>query len=104
MAPAASLSQDLRVRTPTTTTAPTSLGAQLEHKSIITAEPPAHCQSACCDTPVRRLMLRRNTASVHRALLAEAVYGTGTDGALLQSDDGSVPDFGEHIDSATFEQ
>ncbi|KAI6790233.1 hypothetical protein KC350_g18049, partial [Hortaea werneckii] len=51
--------------------------------------------------------LKRNPTTNHSAASAKSVYSTGTDGSPpLQSEDGSSssPDFGDNIDSTTFEQ
>ena len=68
-------------------------------------EPPAGCQSACC-SPIARPPLKQNPATSQSASSSKSMYSTGTDGSTLQSEDGSAgaPDFGDNIDSITFEQ
>ncbi|KAK3647727.1 Phosphorelay intermediate protein [Elasticomyces elasticus] len=107
MAPATSQSQDVRVRKSFMST-PVSLSQQLGRQSVSSEAPetPAKCQSACCCTPGTRPGLERNMATTHSAASVKSVYSTGTDGSIVQSEDGSAGalDLGADIDAATFEQ
>ncbi|KAK3713653.1 Phosphorelay intermediate protein [Vermiconidia calcicola] len=102
--PASAQAQDGRVRTPVF-----SLQEQLEHLHF--HEVPARCRSPCCasltaDTQhphhqSARPALNRNAAS---HFSASSVNSNGTDGSShLQSEDGFA-EFGDLIDTATFEQ
>ncbi|KAK1060002.1 Phosphorelay intermediate protein [Friedmanniomyces endolithicus] len=105
MAPATTQSQDVRVRTTSSTTSATPSEAQLEGSSLRPVETPsAECQSACCYMPIRRPMLNRKTASAHSELSAKSAYSTGTDGVQSEDDSSGALDLGENIDAATFEQ
>ena len=108
-----SIAQDGRVRTPV------SLQEQLEHLHF--HEAPARCRSPCCapltqqnddtpalqhDQPPQRPALNRNAASHLTTSSAKSVYSTGTDSSCVQSEDGSAlfAEFGDNIDTTTFEQ
>ncbi|KAK5175080.1 Phosphorelay intermediate protein [Saxophila tyrrhenica] len=110
---------DGRVRTPVS-----SLQEKAEHLHF--NEAPARCRSPCCaprpyvsmdlrPSPKRdpppplpsraetRPALNRNAASHVSAASGKSCYSMGTDGSLLQSEDGFA-EFGDMVDSATFEQ
>lgn len=109
--PANGQAQDTRVRN--TRISLSSEGRLGQMSTADTSSPSspgrATCQSACCTTTttVRRPSLKRNPTTNQSATSAKSVYSTGTDGSPpLQSEDGSSssPDFGDNIDSTTFEQ
>jgi hypothetical protein len=95
-----------------------SLQEQLEHLHF--NETPARCKSPCCaprpysiidlgPSPQRegtngRPALNRHAASNHTASSGKSVYSMDTDGSShVQSEDGFT-EFGDMVDSATFEQ
>lgn len=109
--PANGQAQDTRVRNTTISLRREGQLGQMSTADNSSSSSPgeATCQYACCTkTPtVRRPSLKRNPTTNHSATSAKSVYSTGTDGSPpLQSEDGSSssPDFGDNIDSTTFEQ
>ena len=95
--------QDVRVRN--AAAAPTMTSSPRRHNESWDQNSPPVCTSACC-TPLNRPAMARKISTPPPATSAKDSYSTGTDGYLLQSEDGSAgfPDFGENIDSTTFEQ
>lgn len=102
--PSAAPANDVRVRTPV------SLAGQLPLLDLEPSKQPSHCQTTAATAQRQHPSSSNNTTrpALNRNLASHTSIGSGeTDSSTyLQSDDGSggTPDFGDTIDSTTFEQ